>query len=134
MENKLDWKTFLVSLVSGASTLLGVMVLGALIGTRSATPQAVALPCALASVVLASVVMGVLCARRASGSVMIHAILCGLSLTLVICLASLGNHSSGTIVGVLIPAFSLIIPPVSAYFSTPKNDSKRKLKRLGVRI
>ena len=134
MEHKLDFKMFVVIFLVGIGVLLGVMVIGAFVGTKLPSPQSAALPTAILSVLLASVVMGVLCARFLGASTIIHSILCALALTLIICLVSLGNEHNGSIFGTLIPVISLSVPPICAYFTTPKNNSKRKLKRLGVKI
>lgn len=134
MEHKLEWKYLALTLLVGAGVLLAVMVCGALIGTKTPSPQSVALPSALAAIIISGAVMGILCARYISDAPIIHSLLCALTMTLMICLASLGNEHDGSVLGAIIPALSLLMPPVTAYLATPKSTSKRKLKRLGLKL
>lgn len=134
MEKKLDIKFLAVALLVNAVSLIIIMALGALIGIKTESPQTITMPIALVSVAGAGAVTGIVCARFAPSAPMIYALICALTITLIICLASLANSGGTSWVRYLIPVLSFASPLCMAYIATPKNSSKRKLKHLGVKV
>jgi len=134
METKLDWKFLLISLSTNALSLVILIFLCALIGSGAAAPQSVVFPCAIVSVVGAGAVTGIVISKFAPSMPLVYAVLCGSAVTAFICISSAAESSGAAIRWIVVPLSAFLSPIAAAYFFKPKNDSKKKLRHLGIKI